>query len=185
MKSLALKTALTAIVLGLVASSASAAPTNDGPAKHCPIGQHAVVDSQGHWSCKALSVGAKDKSMERATAGDAKFAPKQSKPERAKATVDLYVSSIAENYLNDPRKVNVYIRNQGNTKSDTALLLAVLNGSEKKEQSILMIMPNKTLGRVIQFDRPLKKGDRIKFIVDYKDYVVESNENNNVKYFTY
>lgn len=185
MKSLALKTALTAIALGLVASSVSAAPTNDGLGKHCPVGQHAVVDKKGHWSCEDLTVGAKDKGMERAAAGNTKFAPKQSKPARAKSTVDLYVGSIAENYLNDPRKVNVYIRNQGNTKSGSAVLLAVLNGSIKKEQSIPSIMPNETVDRTIKFDRPLKKGDRIKFVVDSKNHVVESNENNNIKYFTY
>ena len=180
MKSSTLKTMLAAIALTFVASSASAASPN-GPKPRCPNLGEIPVFVNGMWVCKAPSIKAKGNGLESVVGGANK---KIKKPVRVAKKPDLFVIAVENNYYEDPTKIRVVVRNKGAIKSGSAVLLGTVNGL-KAEGSIPSMNPTYAKAVTLKFAKPMKRGDRLKFVADSKGHIDESNENNNVKHSIY
>lgn len=109
------------------------------------------------------------------------------KPARATAKPDLVVYMVNQNYYAGGDVIRVTIRNNGNATSGSAVLSAqnMQPGGGYGEASIPSVEPGKIKNVDIKLNKPPKKGDRLKFFADAKQHVVESNENNNIKYINY
>lgn len=107
------------------------------------------------------------------------------KATQIKPKPDLVVYYIYANYDNDPHTVRAVIRNNGSDKSVQAMLRVKNLSGGTKNGIVPPLAPNHTVEVEIAFRKAMEKGDRLEFFVDSQDYVDESNENNNVKGFTY
>ncbi len=107
------------------------------------------------------------------------------KATQIKPKPDLIVYYIYANYDNDPHTVRAVIRNNGADKSVQAMLRVKNMSGGTKNGVVPPLVPNHAVEVEIKFRKAMEEGDRVEFFVDSQNYVNESNENNNVKYFTY
>jgi len=112
---------------------------------------------------------------------------KVKKPARATAKPDLIVYFVNQNYYAGGDVIRVTIRNNGTAKSGSAVLTAqnMAPGGGYGEASIPSVDPGSIKNVDIKLNKPPREGDRLKFFADAKQHVVESNENNNIKYINY
>lgn len=187
-------------ILALVLATAVAAPAAASEAAkdkpRCAPGQVAKVDARGKWSCQSLMIKAKPASQSSAPSSSmptpkpvpSSRPPKPAMMPTAVATAkpDLIIMDIMKVQGHDNR-FQVRVQNVGKSTSNGGVLLGEdttgLGGGGTKP--IPTLKPNSF--SAIIFDVPsanIDHGDRIKFEADAYKKVAESNEGNNVKYFT-
>lgn len=105
------------------------------------------------------------------------------KPARAMAKPDLIVYYVNSYYPED-NKIKVTIRNNGKAKAGSSVV-TVYAGGMSAEASVPSLDSNHAAERVVKFNKPLKKGTKMRVVADSKKHVSESNENNNTKSHTY
>ena len=136
MKSLILKTALTAITLSITVSSSFAAPSN-GPKPSCYNMGEIAVFSNGMWVCKQPSIKAKGNGMESAVGGGGnKLANK--KPKRARPD---YIITKVKRKKNNDKVLAVTVKNLGSKASVAGSeLFATVKGGDVGIAGIAMPM---------------------------------------------
>jgi len=181
MKSLTLKTTLTAIALAFTASSISAAPAN-GPKPKCHVMGEIAVLSGGEWVCKQPSIRAKGNGMESATSGS-----KITQKRPVRAFPDYVITKVTRSAGNS-KQLTVTIKNQG-AKGNVAgsELYAKVMNSNLGTTAVAMpdLKAGQSLTTFINFTKAPDRGSRIRLMADGNKRVKESNENNNVKFFNY
>lgn len=106
-------------------------------------------------------------------------------PARAMPKPDLIVYLVDQNH-SAPDMIRVTVRNIGNAKSDSAVLLGKnMTSPGQGEASIPSLEPNKQRTLDLKLSAAPKKGDRVQLTADSKNHVAESNETNNSKYISY
>jgi hypothetical protein len=186
-KKLTIVLALSAILTGFtVASEAATSSANDKP--RCKPGQVAKMDARtGTWACKPLVIQAHPTANSSSSMPTTPMKPTKMKVSTpARAYPDLIIMDIMKVQGFDNR-FQVRVQNIGKATATGAVLLGEdttgLGGGGTKPIPTLKPM---SFSAII-FDVPsanVDHGDRIKFFADAYQKVHESNEGNNIKFFT-
>ena len=159
-----------------------------GPKPSCKFGE--ILVKQGdHWVCKTPSIKSQSMPENRSSSGAKKFAPVEpAKPPRVAAKkADLVILDISRVGGTD-NKFGVQIKNQGEVGTHGGQLYGANYGSDGGSASTPMptFKAGETKHVFITFNMSeFNRGDRVRFHADGNNQIPESNENNNVKFYTF